>query len=112
MGGLAGGAARLGRTSLADAASALTQEPSLRADVRGLLAHLEFHSGSLDRAYGMLLDAATEVAPHDAHRALELTMLAAALGAFGARWDTVGLARSTSCPRRWGSRRASAASPT
>ena len=73
---------------LADAASALTQEPSLLADVRGLLGHLEFHSGSLDRAYGMVLDAAAEVAPHDASRALELTMLAAALGAFGARWET------------------------
>jgi DNA-binding CsgD family transcriptional regulator len=73
---------------LADSALSLTQEPTLRADVRGLLAHLEFHGGSLDRAYGMLLDAATEVAPHDRGRALELAMLAAALGAFGARWDT------------------------
>jgi DNA-binding CsgD family transcriptional regulator len=56
--------------------------------VRGLLAQLEFHAGSLDRAYGMLLDAATDVAPHDPGRAVQLAMLAAALGAFGARWDT------------------------
>jgi DNA-binding CsgD family transcriptional regulator len=83
---------RVGRTHrahvLADAALALAQEPAVRADVRGLLAQLEFHSGSLDRAYGMLLDAATEVAPHDPDRALQMAMLAAALGAFGARWDT------------------------
>ena len=32
-------------------------------------AHLEFHSGSLDRAHGMVLEAAAEVAPHDPARA-------------------------------------------
>jgi DNA-binding CsgD family transcriptional regulator len=81
---------RVGRTARAHvlAASALTDEPALRADVRGLQAHLEFHGGSLDRAYAMLLDAAADVVPHDPRRALQLTMLAAALGAVGARWDT------------------------
>ena len=73
---------------LADAALALAEEPVLTADVRGLLAQLEFHAGSLDRAYGMLLETAADVAPHDPRRTLQLAMLAAALGAFGARWDT------------------------
>jgi DNA-binding CsgD family transcriptional regulator len=83
---------RVGRTDrahlLADAASGLTDEPTLRADIRGLQAHLEFHGGSLDRAYGMLVDAAADVVPHDPRRALQLTMLASALAAVGARWDT------------------------
>ncbi|GAA3181694.1 LuxR family transcriptional regulator [Blastococcus jejuensis] len=71
--------------ALADAALALDPEPLLRADVRLLLAHLEFHQGSLDVAHGMLLEAAAEVAPHDRGRTTELAMLAAALAAFGAR---------------------------
>jgi DNA-binding CsgD family transcriptional regulator len=74
--------------ALADNALAATQDPALRADLKGLLAQLEFHGGSVDRAYGMLLAAATEVARFDPRRAVELAMLAAALGAFGARWDT------------------------
>ena len=40
--------------ALADAALALDPEPLLRADARLLLAHLEFHQGSLDVAHGML----------------------------------------------------------
>jgi DNA-binding NarL/FixJ family response regulator len=71
--------------SLADAALALDPEPVQRADVRLLLAHLEFHQGSLDAAHGMLLAAAADVRPHDRGRTADLAMLAAALGAFGAR---------------------------
>ncbi len=70
---------------LAGAALALGAGPALRADVHRVLAHVEFHDGSLDEAHRMLLRAAGEVAPHDSRRAADLAMLAAALGAFGAR---------------------------
>ncbi|WP_448613289.1 AAA family ATPase [Modestobacter sp. URMC 112] len=82
------GARPLRARTLASAGLGLTTDPALRADLRRLLAHLEFHGGSLDTGHRMLLEAAAEVAPHDSRRAAELAMLGAALGAFGARSGT------------------------
>jgi DNA-binding CsgD family transcriptional regulator len=79
------GAAPVRARVLADAALPLTGSPALRADLHRLLAHLQFHHGSLDDAHRMVLQAAAEVAPHDRGRGADLAMLAAALGAFGAR---------------------------
>jgi DNA-binding CsgD family transcriptional regulator len=70
---------------LADAALALPADPALRADLHRVVVHLHFHSGSLDEAHRMVLQAAADVAPHDARRAADLALLGAALGAFGAR---------------------------
>ncbi|SFK57783.1 AAA family ATPase [Geodermatophilus ruber] len=79
-------AAQPGRArALADAGLALTAEPALRADLRRLRAHVEFHGSSQDEAHRMVLEAAAEVAPHDRRLAGDLAMLGAALAASGAR---------------------------
>ncbi|MGY1641789.1 AAA family ATPase [Geodermatophilus sp. SYSU D00703] len=70
---------------LVDAGLALTADPGLRADLRRLRAHLEFHAASPDEAHRMVLDAAAEVASHDRRQAGDLAMLGAALAASGAR---------------------------
>ncbi|MBB3082220.1 AAA family ATPase [Geodermatophilus sabuli] len=71
--------------ALADAGLALTTDPGLRAELRRLRAHLEFHGASQDEAHRMVLEAAAEVAPHDRRQAGDLAMLGAALAASGAR---------------------------
>ncbi|MGY1823467.1 AAA family ATPase [Geodermatophilus sp. SYSU D00079] len=74
--------------ALADAGLALATDPGLRAELRRLRAHLEFHGASQDEAHRMVLEAAAEVAPHDRRQAGDLAMLGAALAASGARSDS------------------------
>ncbi|MGK5111209.1 ATP-binding protein [Geodermatophilus sp. CPCC 205506] len=71
--------------ALAEAGLALTADPGLRAELRRLRAHLEFHGASQDEAHRMVLEAAAEVAPHDRRQAGDLALLGAALAASGAR---------------------------
>ncbi len=79
-------AARPGRARLlADSALAQAVDPVDRCDLQGLRAHVEFNTGSLDAGLRLVLQAAQQIAPHDAGRAAQLGMLAAALAAVGAR---------------------------
>ncbi len=71
--------------ALVDAAAAQARDALLRADVLRLRARIEWNTGSLHTGQRMVLQAAAEVAPHDAQRAREMAMFAAALAAFGAR---------------------------
>ncbi|MGY1712036.1 AAA family ATPase [Geodermatophilus sp. SYSU D00758] len=71
--------------ALTDAGLALAAGPRLRAELRRLRAHLEFHDASPDEAHRMVLAAAADVAPHDRRQAGDLAMLGAALAASGAR---------------------------
>ncbi|MGK5114972.1 MULTISPECIES: AAA family ATPase [unclassified Geodermatophilus] len=70
--------------ALADAAATQVRDPLLRADIRRLRARIEWNVGSFHTGHRMVLAAAAEVAPHDAQRAREMAMFAAALAAFGA----------------------------
>jgi DNA-binding NarL/FixJ family response regulator len=60
-----------------------TLDPLLRADSTRLLARLEWNGGSVRLAHRMLLQAAEDVAPHDADRAREIATEATAIAAFG-----------------------------
>jgi DNA-binding CsgD family transcriptional regulator len=70
--------------ALAESASAHASDPLLRADIARLRARIEWNTGSLDLGHRMVLEAARDVAPHDAVRARELALFAAALSTVGA----------------------------
>ena len=75
-------------------------EPLVRADVRRLRGAPGVQRRVARRGpRRMLIDAATEVAPHDPRRAAELAMLGAALAAVGARSGLPG-PPTWCCPRR------------
>ncbi len=67
---------------LADAARATAADPLLLADVTKLRACIEWNIGLVPVSHRMLLEAARDVAGHDADRAREMAMIAAALAAF------------------------------
>ena len=67
---------------LADTARAAAEDPLLLADVTRLRACIEWNTGLVPVSHRMLLEAARDVAGHDADRAREMAMIAAALAAF------------------------------
>jgi DNA-binding CsgD family transcriptional regulator len=67
---------------LADAARAAADDALLLADVIRLRACIEWNTGLVRVSHRMLLEAARDVAGHDADRAREMAMIAAALAAF------------------------------
>ena len=69
--------------ALVDAARAAAEDPLLLADVIRLRARVEWNTGSVKVAHRMLLEAARDVVVHDAARAREMAMVAAAIAAFG-----------------------------
>ena len=69
--------------ALVDAARAAAEDPLLLADVIRLRARVEWNTGSVKVAHRMLLEAARDVVAHDAARAREMAMVAAAIAAFG-----------------------------
>ncbi|KWX02107.1 Regulatory protein LuxR [Carbonactinospora thermoautotrophica] len=101
-------AAQPGRARvLADTARVYAGDPGLRADIARLRARIEWNTGSVHVGHRMILQAAAEVAPHDADRAREMAMFATALASFGASSgvaiDPVGLvppADESDPPRR------------
>jgi DNA-binding CsgD family transcriptional regulator len=68
---------------LADAARASARDPLLLADIVRLRARVEWNTGSVRLGHRMILEAAREVAPHDAVRAREMATFGMAIAAFG-----------------------------
>jgi DNA-binding CsgD family transcriptional regulator len=69
--------------ALVDSARAAAEDPLLLADVIRLRARVEWNTGSVKVAHRMLLEGARDVVRHDADRAREMAMVAAAIAAFG-----------------------------
>jgi DNA-binding CsgD family transcriptional regulator len=72
-------------SALAHAAEAEVTDPILRARLLTLQGQIEWNTRSLDEGYDLILRAAQSAAGADDGMAQQLTMLAAALAAFGAR---------------------------
>ncbi len=71
--------------ALADEGSAQATDPVLRADLDRLRGRLEWNVGSPQAGHAIIMNAARSVAPTDAARAYEMSMLATTLATFGAK---------------------------